>query len=82
MSPIGVTVGERWCSKGSSTSYAEVLAELFMPLWVEVRFNEDVDLSFPGPVPVNDLPAKVGDIGVVQLVMGLNCPGLLLWTWV
>ena len=55
MGPTGVTVGERWSSKGSSTPYAEVLAELFMPLRIEVRFNENVDLSFPGPVPVNDL---------------------------
>ena len=35
-----------------------------MLLWVEMCFNKDVGLTGSCPVPVSDLPAKVGDVGM------------------
>ena len=58
-----------------------VLTGLFMSLWVEVCLSKDVDLALPCRVPVDDLPAKGGDIGIVQLVVCLFKSWSFLWTW-
>ena len=52
-----------------------------MLLWIQVGFGKDVDLTLPCPVPINDLSAKVGDVGIVELVVLLCQPGPLFRTW-
>ena len=48
-----------------------------MLLWVQMGLNQDVNAAVPCPVPVNDLPAKICDIGIVQRIVILCQSGLL-----
>ena len=74
-------IGCRWCAKSSSASNAEVLADLIVLLWVQVRFRQDVDATFSGPVPVNHLATHVGYVAKVKDVVFLGIPGFLRWAW-
>ena len=50
-----------------SASCVEVLAGVGMLFLVEVCLDEDVELTLSRPIPFNDLFAKTGAIGKVQL---------------
>ena len=67
------------CSKGYSSSYAEILANLLVTLRVKVGLYKNAHLALPGPEPVQKLLAKGGDVGKVQLAMFLFETLSLLW---
>ena len=82
MGARGITVGPSWCAKRCAASDGVVLAQLLMLLWVKVCLHEDVWFAGACPVPVSDLSAKIGDVGIVYSVMRLLEPGPLLRTGV
>ena len=55
----------------------DVLAYLMAPLWIKMGRRKDVDFTVPCPVTVDDLPAKVRDIAIVEAIACLRMPGLL-----
>ena len=59
-----VFVGPSRHAKSSSPTDREVLAGLLVLLGIQASLCKDVDLALPCPVPVNDLPAKIGHIGI------------------
>ena len=72
-----VLIGVSGYSKGSAATDGEVLASLQVLLGIKVGLHEDVDFALAGPVPVHHLSAKVGDVGEVDVVVGLLKPGSL-----
>lgn len=57
-----VLVGPGRSATGRASTGCKILAGLLMLLGIEVSFGKDVHLALPGPVPINDLLAKVGHI--------------------
>lgn len=62
---VGLILGNGH-TRDLSASNREVLAHAVVLLLVQVGLDEDKDLAVSGPVPLNDLLAKAGDVGRVQ----------------
>ena len=74
-----VLVGTGWCAEDGASSNGKVLAQLMMPLWIEMGFSKDVDARVPAPVPLDNLSTHVGHIAKVQHIVSLFISCLLQW---
>ena len=73
-----LSVWPGWCAKSCSATDGDVLANFTVSLWIKMGLCKDVHFTFPGPVPIDDLPSKVGDMSIVEsaVTCGLVCVGL------